>query len=173
ANRSKSRMAPSTYRRGPFYGIKIVQLVASFVAFGITAYFVSMLRGSYMSVPWIFIVHLIVFAISTISLAIAISVYSRATPTPKISIIFNGVLLAFWALSFGPLTHSLRPTLTTTCSAETWNNSTGIMVCRLYKILFTFEIIALASTLLGLALDFYTISAALSSSAYIRTENPK
>jgi hypothetical protein len=30
-----------------------------------------------------------------------------------------------------------------------------------------------ASTLLGLALDFYTISVALASGAYIRTENPK
>jgi hypothetical protein len=69
--------------------------------------------------------------------------YYPATPPPRKNFILNAVLLCFWVVSFGLLTNAVKPTITSECSTKGWGNGTGVMVCRLYKTLFSFEIIAL------------------------------
>jgi hypothetical protein len=57
ANRFQSRVEHhSSYQRIPFYAIKLLQLVSCVVDFAIMSYFISNLRGSYVPVPWTFII---------------------------------------------------------------------------------------------------------------------
>ena len=74
---------------------------------------------------------------------ILLAVYAGAARPPARTLILNGVLLGLWSLSLGLLVHVAKSTILSQCSSATWNNSTGMMVCRLYQTLFAFIIIAL------------------------------
>lgn len=163
----KDKLVLSTYRRIPCLATAALQLISSLIVFGIMLYFVSTLRGSHMLVPWTFIIvspfplkiskffikidlfilnvvqNLIVSMISTISLSVMLFVYYPAAPPSKRSFILNGVLICLWVVAFVILTNSMKSTITSKCSVTNWGNGTGVMVCRLYKTLFSFEAIAL------------------------------
>jgi len=52
-------------------------------------------------------------------------------------------LSVLWALSWSLLTWNMSGTLTHTCNTENWNDTSGIMICRIYKALFTFALVGL------------------------------
>ncbi|OBT74184.1 hypothetical protein VF21_06265 [Pseudogymnoascus sp. 05NY08] len=158
---------PTHHGRLPLYILQGVQLLASVVVLGIMLYFVNQLRGSRMTIPWSF--HLLVSATSTATI-ILLAVYAGAARPPARTLILNGVLLGLWALSLGLLVHVAKSTITSQCGAATWNNSTGMMVCRLYQTLFAFIIIALASTIL--ALTYLTHARHSNHQSYTKTANP-
>lgn len=58
----------------------------------------------------------------------------------KLSALFNGginvVSSVLWAVGFGLLADAMKETILDACTPAFWGNSTGIMVCRLYKLLF-------------------------------------
>ncbi|KFY68004.1 hypothetical protein V497_00042 [Pseudogymnoascus sp. VKM F-4516 (FW-969)] len=169
ASRRNAYREPTHHGRLPLYILQALQLLASVVVLGIMLYFVNQLRGSRMSIPWSFIIHLLVSATSTATIII-LAVYAGAARPPAHTLILNGVLLGLWALSLGLLVRLAKATILSQCSAATWNNSTGMMVCRLYQTLFAFIIIALASTTIALA---YTAHARHSNpQAYTKTSNP-
>lgn len=52
-------------------------------------------------------------------------------------------LSLLWALSWSLLTWNMSGTLTHTCNTENWNDTSGVMICRIYKALFTFALVGL------------------------------
>ena len=51
---------------------------------------------------------------------------------------------------------SMSGTLKHTCSIENWGNETGILVCRIYKVLFTFTVTGFSAQVLSVGLDYFT-----------------
>jgi len=47
----------------------------------------------------------------------------------------------------------MRGTLLTTCNTSSWGTSTGVTVCRVYKVLFSFMVVALAFTFFHIVID--------------------
>ncbi|KFY08551.1 hypothetical protein V492_06132 [Pseudogymnoascus sp. VKM F-4246] len=169
SSRRSAYREPTHHGRLPLYILQGVQLLASVVVLGIMLYFVNQLRGSRMEIPWSFIIHLLVSAMST-STVILLAVYAGAARPPARTLILNGVLLGLWALSLGLLIHVAKATIISQCSSATWNNSTGMMVCRLYQTLFAFIIIAIAST--ALALTYLAHARHSNPQSYTKTANP-
>jgi hypothetical protein len=67
--------------------------------------------------------------------------------------ILNIILLILWIASIGILGYSMQGTIGTTCNTSNWGTSTGVMVCRLYKTLFSFVVISLAMAVFHIILD--------------------
>lgn len=65
----------------------------------------------------------------------------------------NASLAVLWAVSFALLSWWSSGTLAHVCNIDAWGSDGGISVCRWYKVLFSFALFGLASTLLALALD--------------------
>ena len=63
--------------------------------------------------------------------------------SPNLNIIFNSSLALLWGLSWALLTYYMSGTLANVCDMEHWNEDIGIMVCRVYKALFSFTLIGL------------------------------
>lgn len=62
---------------------------------------------------------------------------------PRLNIFINSFLLVLWALSWSLLTWYMSGTLANMCDMEHWRAETGIMICRIYKALFTFALLGL------------------------------
>jgi hypothetical protein len=62
---------------------------------------------------------------------------------PTVNLAINAMLSVFWATGFGLLTWAMSGTLVHKCNATNWGNDAGVMVCRLYKALFTFSLTGL------------------------------
>ena len=62
---------------------------------------------------------------------------------PRLNIAVNAFLLVLWALSWSLLTWYMSGTLANVCDVEHWREDVGIMVCRIYKALFTFALMGL------------------------------
>ena len=62
---------------------------------------------------------------------------------PHLNIFLNGGLLALWLVSWSLLTWWMGHTLRNWCDVDNWNEELGIMICRIYKALFTFTLTGL------------------------------
>jgi len=71
--------------------------------------------------------------------------------SPRLNLILNTALFCLWGMGFGMLSYYMSPTLGNYCNTKTWENDAGVMVCRIYKTLFTF-------TFLGLYVGFLLFS---------------
>jgi len=67
--------------------------------------------------------------------------------------ILNIILLLLWMVSLGILGYSMKGTITTSCDTKDWGTSTGVMVCRLYKTLFSFVVVSLVMAFFHICLD--------------------
>jgi hypothetical protein len=75
---------------------------------------------------------------------------------PLLNSLLNAVLLLLWTLAFALLTRfSARPVLSQACSATIWDAEAGVVVCRLYKAVFSFALLGLLGTAASLGLDVY------------------
>ena len=63
--------------------------------------------------------------------------------SPRVNLGLNGLLFVLWAMGFGMLAYWMAGTLTHYCDILNWTDGTGIMVCRIYKSLFTFTLLGL------------------------------
>lgn len=70
-----------------------------------------------------------------------------------LSMVLNIILLILWIISIGILGYSMKGTIGPSCNTSNWGTSTGVMVCRLYKTLFSFVVISLAMTFFHIILD--------------------
>jgi hypothetical protein len=60
---------------------------------------------------------------------------------PRVNALFNLGLFVLWFVGLGLLTWwSNRPTLSHKCNAQNWGGDDGIMICRIYKVLFAFSL---------------------------------
>ena len=55
--------------------------------------------------------------------------------------IVNGALAFIWLIGFSLLSWWMSGTLTHVCNVANWHEDAGIMVCRIYKSLFTFSLL--------------------------------
>ena len=63
--------------------------------------------------------------------------------SPHFNISLNSVLALIWAMGFGMLSYYMWGTLTHYCDTSNWHDGTGVMVCRIYKAVFTFSLLGL------------------------------
>ena len=67
--------------------------------------------------------------------------------SPRLNLALNTILLILWTIGFGLLSYWMSATLNHKCDVLSWHDDTGIMVCRIYKTLFTFSLLGWISTL--------------------------
>ena len=80
---------------------------------------------------------------SIAALAFTIILHCCIGLNPRLNIAINGFLAVIWALSWSLLTYYMSGTLANVCDVAHWHEETGIMVCRIYKTLFTFTLVGL------------------------------
>ncbi|PGH13320.1 hypothetical protein AJ79_03736 [Helicocarpus griseus UAMH5409] len=78
------------------------------------------------------------------------------TLPPTFSLVFSVIFLILWTVSLCLLSWNLSQTVIFTCNAKYWGNSTGISVCHLYKALFSFTVLSVASHATSVFLDART-----------------
>ena len=81
---------------------------------------------------------MVVSFLTILVLLIRIAVYFPNTPPPVINLATSGVLFASWCLSFIILVKAMKRTLAQNCDIQKWDNSDGMAICRIYKVLFAF-----------------------------------
>lgn len=88
-----------------------------------------------------------------LNLAFTGALYCCGSLSPTLALAFNTGLFLIWIVSLGLLGWSMSGTLTTTCDTTHWGTATGIMVCRIYKTLFSFVVVAFVSQLAAIFVD--------------------
>ncbi|KAF2499297.1 hypothetical protein BU16DRAFT_535668 [Lophium mytilinum] len=125
-----SRNQPTSYLKLAFYGIRFCQLLASVIVAAEMFYFVWQIEHGGHRVPWMFFF---------------------------LSAVFNGainlVASALWIAGFGLLADAMNETILDACTHALWGNSTGINICRLYKLLFAASLFGVLSTISAFTLD--------------------
>jgi hypothetical protein len=87
---------------------------------------------------------LLTVSVLTLFLLIITGIYHHLRAlSPKVNLALNGLNTIFWALGFALLIWNTRSTLSNRCAQATWHSEDGVMVCRLYKALATFNITGL------------------------------
>ncbi|KAJ5959492.1 uncharacterized protein N7479_006642 [Penicillium vulpinum] len=144
---------PSVYPPLPFHLIRFLIFLSSTVVGVILAVFTYHLHADGFKLPYAFIVLFVSAGLSIFNILLTSVIHCSCGLSTKLSISVNILLTILWALSLGLLTWSLASTITTSCIADYWGNSTGIAVCRSYKALFTFNITGLVSYIAAVWLD--------------------
>ena len=62
---------------------------------------------------------------------------------PRLNLVMNGALFFLWALGFSMLSYWAWGTMSHDCSVANWRDSVGVMVCQIYKALFSFSLLGL------------------------------
>lgn len=96
---------------------------------------------------------MIACAVTLLNISFTSCLYFCSTLSPLLSLTFDFCLLILWGIAFGMLAHGMRDTLTTTCDSNDWGTATGIKICRIYKVLFTFSLLATLSQFLQVVVD--------------------
>ncbi|GAB7329221.1 hypothetical protein MBLNU13_g01035t1 [Cladosporium sp. NU13] len=151
----RAKTAPSHYPRVPFHLLRFFQLLASLVVGGIMSFFMWHLTHDHWQTPWTFVLLMASSFFSVAALTVTIVLHCCVGLRPDFNIAINGFLTLVWLVSWSLLTWYMSPTLRNYCDIEHWKEDAGIMVCRIYKALFTFAFLGLISTMAALCLDFY------------------
>lgn len=151
----RAKTAPSNYPRVPFHLLRFVQLLASLIVGGIMSFFMYHLTHDKWQTPWTFILLMASSLFSVFALTVTIVLHCFVGLKPDFNLAVNGFLALLWIVSWSLLTWYMSPTLLHYCDVEHWREDAGIMVCRIYKALFTFAFLGLLSTLAALCLDFH------------------
>lgn len=153
----RAKTAPSQYPRIPFHALRCVQLISSIVVGAIMSFFMYHLSHDHWNTPWTFVLvcrgnyeardgctdissaQLMASSLfSVAALCVTIVLHCCVGLKPDLNIAINGFLSLLWVVSWSLLTWYMSPTLQNMCDVEHWQEDTGIMVCRIYKALFTF-----------------------------------
>ncbi|KAF7196541.1 hypothetical protein HII31_02269 [Pseudocercospora fuligena] len=149
----RAKTAPSSYPRVVFHGIRTAQLLSSLIVGAIMSYFIWHLTHDHWATPWTFIwlTSASLFSIAALTFTILLHCFSGLNP--RLNLAINGFLLILWTLSWCLLTWYMSGTLSNMCDIDHWNEDIGIMVCRIYKTLFTFTLTGFISTIAAFILD--------------------
>ncbi|PPJ53650.1 hypothetical protein CBER1_00799 [Cercospora berteroae] len=151
----RAKTAPSSYPRVVFHGIRSAQLLASLVVGGIMMYFIYQLTHDKWNTPWTFIWLSAASLFSIVALLVTIVLHCCFGLNPRFNLAINGFLLVVWAISWSLLTWFMSGTLANMCDVQHWHEDVGIMVCRIYKALFTFTLLGFISTIAAFLLDIW------------------
>lgn len=139
----KAKTPPTQYPRILFHGLRSAQLISSMIVGSIMCYFIYHLNHDHRRIPWTFILLLAVSFFTVFCLAGTIVLHCCYGLNPKLNLILNSGLCLIWAVGFALLTWYSSYTLFHFCDKENWHEDAGIMVCRIYKALFTFSLTGL------------------------------
>ena len=81
------------------------------------------------------------------------SINSCATLRPLASLFFSVPLVLVWIVGFSLLTNDVYGTLGHSCTTSNWGNATGVMVCNIYKLFYSFVLFALLSQIALVIID--------------------
>lgn len=95
--------------------------------------------------------------LTLVFLTTTLILHALHTLNPLLNTSLNALLTLLWTLSFSLLTWWSAGTLGHVCNTLNWDTNTGIMVCRIYKALFSFALLGFLSTALALGLDVRTM----------------
>ena len=93
-------------------------------------------------------------SLTVVALCLTFVLYICRSLGPIFSLIVNMALLILWSLGLGLLGWNMSGTLGHVCNKDNWGSWMGIMVCRLYKALFSFTVIGWVSLVALVILDF-------------------
>ncbi|KAF2014525.1 hypothetical protein BU24DRAFT_451542 [Aaosphaeria arxii CBS 175.79] len=141
----------------PLYFVRAAQLASSLVVFFILWYFLWVLRKDGAPIPWTFILLLSISATTITALWITSMHHFFSNWHPHLNTWLNGALFACWAAGFSSFAWWSRGTLTHACDKLNWGSQMGVNICRCYKTLFSFALIALVSTIVAVGLDSYAL----------------
>ncbi|OKL56294.1 hypothetical protein UA08_08572 [Talaromyces atroroseus] len=147
------RSRQNHYAPGSFHGVRAFLWVSTLIVTAIMIDFAVNLHSGGFKLPYAFLLILITCLLTLLGLMFTTLFYCRNGLRPMLSLTTNIILFILWALSVGFLGYSMRGTLNTTCNTSLWGTSTGVMVCRVYKVLFSFMVVALAFTFFHIILD--------------------
>ncbi|KAL2835251.1 hypothetical protein BDW59DRAFT_5604 [Aspergillus cavernicola] len=150
--RNKS-VKPSEYPILPFHLIRFLTFVSSLIVAIILSVFTYNLHSADHKLPWAFLVLIISAFLSLLNLTLTTTLHCCYGLSPRLSLITNSIIFVLWSISLVLLAWALSHTILTTCNATYWATSTGIAVCRIFKTLFTFNIIGVAALIASIALD--------------------
>lgn len=139
----RARTKPTAYPFLPFHIIRSIQLVSALVVSAVMGYFLSELSRDNYRLPWTFLLLLAVSVLTVLSLTATIILHFFYGLNPRLNTVLNAVLVVLWGLAFGLLTRWTSGTLAHVCKKDDWDNDMGMMVCRVYKALFSFTLFGL------------------------------
>ncbi|KAF2273614.1 uncharacterized protein EI97DRAFT_147251 [Westerdykella ornata] len=151
----KDRVKPTSYPVLIFHIVRSAQLISAVVVASILSYFLWQLHHDNYRLPWTFILLLTVALLTLLFLSATTFLHCFHGLNPLFNIALNSILFVLWALGFSLLTRWTSGTLAHVCNVKTWDDNTGIMICRIYKALFSFSLFGVISSLLALLLDIH------------------
>ncbi|KAF2870262.1 hypothetical protein BDV95DRAFT_463261, partial [Massariosphaeria phaeospora] len=152
----KDRVKPTDYPVLPFHLIRSAQLVSSIIVAGIMSYFLWQLKQDHYRLPWTFILLLAVSLLTILSLTTTIVLHCFHGLNVSVNLLINSIIVILWSVSLILLSWWSSGTLSHVCNRDSWEDETGVAVCRAYKALFSFTLVGVASTLAALVLDIHT-----------------
>lgn len=138
--KSKNRSQPSHYPPLAFHAIRACSLIASLVVASILSFFVYQLNNDDFKIPWTFLVLLGVALLSLLTFTVTLVLHFCHSLSPLFNLVINVFLLILWIVGLSLLGWNMAGTLGHVCNATNWGSEAGIMVCRIYKALFTFAL---------------------------------
>lgn len=148
-----SRDRTSYYPTLAFHSIRFVSLLSSALVTGLLAYFLLHLKSNGFRLPWVLLILLIVGIFTLLYLLLTWSIHSCGTLKPLFSLLLNIPLIVLWVVGFSLLTYNIYGTLGHSCSKGNWGNSSGVTVCNIYKLFYSFVLFALLSQIALAVLD--------------------
>ncbi|OAL38621.1 hypothetical protein AYO20_02271 [Fonsecaea nubica] len=150
----KSR--PQVYPRPAFHLIRAIAFISAAIVSGILIYFCIQLRHDGFKLPWTLIIVLASSVLSLISLFLTSLVYTCFFLSPLLNLILNVTVFIVWLVGYCLLTWNMYGTLGHSCSRANWASDDGMMICRIYKALYSFEVFGLLAQIALIVLDVRT-----------------
>lgn len=147
------RTRPSHYPSLAFHALRTCFFVSSLVVAAILSYFVYHLRHDNFRIPWTFLVLFGVALLSLLTLTLTLALHFCHGLSPLLNLILNIPILLLWILGLSLLGWNMAGTLGHVCNTANWGREVGIMVCRLYKALFSFTLLGAISAVAIVVLD--------------------
>ncbi|KAF1813443.1 hypothetical protein P152DRAFT_457804 [Eremomyces bilateralis CBS 781.70] len=151
----RTKTPPTHYPRFAFHFLRLAQLISSIIVGSIMCYFVYHLSRDRWGIPWTFILLLAVSFFTVLVLAGTMLLHCCFGLNPKLNLVLNSGLFVIWVVGFALLSWYSSQTLFHYCNKENWHEQAGVMVCRIYKALFTFALTGFTSTLAAMLLDIH------------------
>lgn len=169
----RTRTAPTGYEkvRLLFHTIRTGQLLAALIDGCILSYFIWWLIHDHWSTPFVFVILTTVSFLTVVFLTTTIVFHMMTGLSPRLNLLLNSILLVLWSIGFGLLSYWMSGTLKHHCDVLSWHDETGIMVCRIYKTLFTFSLLGFISTIAATTLDVHIHRLSTRFGRHMRLDN--
>ncbi|OQV00556.1 hypothetical protein CLAIMM_06036 [Cladophialophora immunda] len=153
---SKMKSRPQVYPPLAFHIIRTIAFISASIVSGILIYFCMQLRHDGFKLPWTFIIVLASTLLSLLSLFLTSFLYTCFFLSPLFNLILNVTIFIIWVVGYCLLTWNMYGTLGHSCSRANWASDDGMMICRIYKALYSFEVFGLLAQIALIVLDVRT-----------------